>query len=172
MPVIAHEAEADLKTAADAYFMQAALELAQQAQDCSEVPVGAVVVRAGIIVGRGYNRPISAADPTAHAEIMAMRAAGSHLGNYRLLDCTLYVTLEPCTMCIGAIFHARIQRLVYAATDPKTGACGSVIDLPAETRLNHHLQVEAGIMATEAGMLLKQFFAQKRKASERNNHEN
>ena len=98
MPVIAHETEADLKTATDAYFMQAALELAQQAQDCGEVPVGAVVVQNGCIIGRGYNRPISAADPTAHAEIMAMRAAGSHLGNNRLLDSTLYVTLAPCVM--------------------------------------------------------------------------
>lgn len=161
-----------LETNPDHYFMQAALELAQKAQDCGEVPVGAVVVQNGLIIGHGYNRPISTADPAAHAEIMAMRAAGSHLGNYRLLGCTLYVTLEPCTMCIGAIFHARIQRLVYAAADPKTGACGSVIDLPAETRLNHHLQVEAGMMATEASILLKQFFAQRRKASERNNHEN
>jgi tRNA(adenine34) deaminase len=161
-----------LETNPDHYFMQAALELAQKAQDCGEVPVGAVVVQNGRIIGHGYNRPISTADPAAHAEIMAMRAAGSHLGNYRLLGCTLYVTLEPCTMCIGAIFHARIQRLVYAAADPKTGACGSVIDLPAETRLNHHLQVEAGMMATEASTLLKQFFAQRRKASERNNHEN
>jgi tRNA(adenine34) deaminase len=152
--------------------MQTALELAQQAQDQGEVPVGAVVARDGVIIGRGYNRPISAADPTAHAEIMALRAAGDHLGNYRLLDCTLYVTLEPCTMCIGAIFHARIQRLVFAATDPKTGACGSVIDLPAEVRLNHHLQVDSGILATEASALLKQFFAQRRKATERNNHEN
>lgn len=161
-----------LNTDTDYYFMQAALELAQQAQDRGEVPVGAVVVQHGIIIGRGYNRPISAADPTAHAEIMAMRDAGSHLANYRLLDCTLYVTLEPCAMCIGAIFHARIQRLVYAATDPKTGACGSVINLPAETRLNHHLQVTSGMMACEASMLLKQFFAQRRQTAERNKHEN
>jgi tRNA(adenine34) deaminase len=161
-----------LNTDTDYYFMQAALELAQQAQDRGEVPVGAVVVQHGIIIGRGYNRPISAADPTAHAEIMAMRDAGNQLSNYRLLDCTLYVTLEPCAMCIGAIFHARIQRLVYAATDPKTGACGSVINLPAETRLNHHLQVTSGMMACEASMLLKQFFAQRRQAAERNKHEN
>ena len=172
MPVIAHETEADLAARSDAHFMQTALELAQQAQDCGEVPVGAVVVRDGVIIGRGYNRPISAADPTAHAEIMALRAAGAHLSNYRLLDCTLYVTLEPCAMCIGAIFHARIQRLVYAATDPKTGACGSVIDLPAETRLNHHLQVTAGMMAPQASALLKHFFAQKRKATGRSHHEN
>lgn len=152
--------------------MQVALALAKQAQESGEVPVGAVVVRNGIIVGRGYNRPIAATDPSAHAEIMALRDAGSYLANYRLLDCTLYVTLEPCVMCVGAIFHARIRRLVYAATDPKTGACGSIVDLPAETRLNHHLQVDAGIMAPEAGVLLKQFFAQKRKTPEQGKHEN
>lgn len=161
-----------LKTDTDSQFMQIALELAQQAQAIGEVPVGAVVVQNGIIVGRGHNRPITAADPTAHAEIMAMRDAGSNLDNYRLQDCTLYVTLEPCAMCIGAIFHARIQRLVYAATDSKTGACGSVIDLPAETRLNHHLQVAAGILALEASALLKQFFAQRRKTGVRSNYEN
>lgn len=161
-----------LKTDTDNHFMQVALELAQQAQAAGEVPVGAVVVQNGIIVGRGHNRPITAADPTAHAEIMAMRDAGSNLVNYRLQDCTLYVTLEPCVMCIGAIFHARIHRLVYAATDPKTGACGSVIDLPAETRLNHHLQVAAGVLAPKASALLKQFFAQRRKTAGRSNHEN
>ncbi|MGZ0018632.1 tRNA adenosine(34) deaminase TadA [Nitrosomonas sp. wSCUT-2] len=155
----------------DIQFMQAALTLAQQAQGCGEVPVGAVVVQRGIIVGRGHNRPISAADPTAHAEIMALRDAGKHLRNYRLLDCTLYVTLEPCTMCIGAIFHARIQRLVFAAADPKTGACGSVIDLPMESRLNHHLQVTGGVLAPEASELLKQFFAQRRKSAEPCDHE-
>lgn len=157
-------------TEADTQFMQAALALAQQAQACGEVPVGAVVVQRGVIVGRGHNRPISAADPTAHAEIMALRDAGNHLRNYRLLDCTLYVTLEPCVMCIGAMFHARIQRLVFAANDPKTGACGSVIDLPMENRLNHHLQVTAGVLAPEAGSLLKQFFAQRRKSTGPCNH--
>ena len=161
-----------LKTDTDSHFMQVALELAQQAQAIGEVPVGAVVVQNGVIVGRGHNRPITSDVPTAHAEIMAMRDAGSNLVNYRLQDCTLYVTLEPCVMCIGAIFHARIQRLVYAAADPKTGACGSVIDLPAETRLNHHLQVAAGILAPEASALLKQFFAQRRKTSVRSNYEN
>ncbi len=152
--------------------MRMALELAHQAQGCGEVPVGAVVVRDGIIVGRGYNCSITATDPTAHAEVMAMRDAGNNLANYRLLDCTLYVTLEPCAMCIGAIFHARIKRLVYAAADPKTGACGSVIDLPSESRLNHHMQVTAGVMATEASLLLKQFFAQRRKVTGRSEHEN
>lgn len=161
-----------LKTDTDSQFMLVALELAQQAQAIGEVPVGAVVVQNRIIVGRGHNRPITSDDPSAHAEIMAMRDAGSNLVNYRLQDCTLYVTLEPCVMCIGAIFHARIHRLVYAAADPKTGACGSVIDLPAETRLNHHLQVAAGILAPEASALLKQFFAQRRKTAVRSNHEN
>ena len=172
IPILQREPLIAGTTERDQFFMQTALELAQQAQDQGEVPVGAVVVQNGRIIGHGYNRPISTADPAAHAEIMAMRAAGSHLGNYRLLDCTLYVTLEPCTMCIGAIFHARIQRLVFAATDPKTGACGSVIDLPAEVRLNHHLQVDSGILAAEASALLKQFFAQKRKATGQNRHEN
>lgn len=152
--------------------MQAALVLAKQAQEGGEVPVGAVVVRDGIIIGKGFNRPIAAADPSAHAEIMALRDAANYLANYRLPGCTLYVTLEPCVMCIGAIFHARIQRLVYAATDPKTGACGSVVDLPAQTSLNHHLQVDAGILATEGGALLKQFFAKKREISERGKYEN
>ena len=167
-----NETEALLSADNDINFMQVALELARQAQDNDEVPVGAVVVHNGIIIGRGYNCPITATDPTAHAEVMAMRDAGSNLANYRLLDCTLYVTLEPCAMCTGAIFHARIQRLVYAAADPKTGACGSVINLPSETRLNHHMQVTAGIMASEASLLLKQFFAQRRKVVGRYFHEN
>ncbi len=143
--------------------MRAALKLAQQAQAIGEVPVGAVVVKAGAIIGRGYNQSITTKDPTAHAEVMAMRDAAQNIGNYRLLDCTLYVTLEPCVMCIGALFHARIARLVYAATDPKTGVCGSVIDLPAETRLNHHMQVSGGVLAEEASTMLKQFFAARRK---------
>ncbi len=147
----------------DINFMRIALELAHQAQNNDEVPVGAIVVQNGIVVGRGYNCPITTADPTAHAEVMAMRDAGNNLANYRLLDCTLYATLEPCAMCVGAIFHARIKRLVYAATDPKTGACGSVINLPSEIRLNHHMQVTGGILAPESSALLKQFFAQRRK---------
>ncbi len=143
--------------------MCAGLELAQQAQAIGEVPVGAVVVKAGAIIGQGYNQSITTKDPTAHAEVMAMREAAQNIGNYRLLDCTLYVTLEPCVMCIGALFHARIARLVYAAADPKTGVCGSVIDLPAETRLNHHMQVSGGVLAEEASTMLKQFFAARRK---------
>ncbi len=144
-------------------FMRSALEQASYAQALGEVPVGAVVVQDDtLIIGRGYNRPITSNDPSAHAEIMAIRQAGQYQKNYRLISCTLYVTLEPCAMCIGAIFHARIERLVFAANDPKTGVCGSVIDLPAETRLNHHLQVNSGILSTEASTMLKQFFAQKR----------
>lgn len=149
----------------DTTFMHAALVLADQAQEAGEVPVGAVVVKNGIIIGRGYNRPISASDPTAHAEVMALRDAARHSGNYRLPGCTLYVTLEPCVMCVGAIFHARIARLVYGASDGKTGACGSVINLPAELRLNHHVQVIGNILAEEGGARLKQFFSERRKVA-------
>lgn len=149
----------------DAEFMRAALEQASKAQALGEVPVGAVVTQNNSIIGRGYNCPITTNDPTAHAEIMALRDTGQYLKNYRLLNCTLYVTLEPCVMCIGALFHARIERLVFAAHDPKTGVCGSVINLPAETRLNHHMEVDQGILAEEARMQLKQFFLHKRKNS-------
>jgi len=145
--------------------MRSALELADQAGEAGEVPVGAVVVKDGTIIGRGYNCPISAADPTAHAEVMALRDAAQHTRNYRLLGCTLYVTLEPCAMCVGAIFHARIARLVYGASDGKTGACGSIIDLPAELRLNHHVQVTGNVLAEEGGARLKQFFSQRRKSA-------
>jgi len=143
-------------------FMREALALARDAWSAGEVPVGAVVVRDGEIVGRGFNAPISRHDPSAHAEIMALRDAAERLGNYRLPGCSLYVTLEPCTMCMGAIFHARIARVVFGASDPKTGACGSIIDLPAETRLNHHAEVVGGILADECGGLLSGFFAQRR----------
>jgi len=149
----------------DIDFMRAALELADQAGGAGEVPVGAVIVKAGVIIGRGYNCPISSADPTAHAEVLALRDAARYLRNYRLIDCTLYVTLEPCAMCVGAIFHARIARLVYGAREPKTGVCGSVIDLPAELRLNHHMRVTGNVLAEEAGERLKQFFAKRRKAA-------
>ncbi len=147
----------------DIEFMRAALDLAAEAQEAGEVPVGAVVVRGDAVIGRGYNRPISAADPTAHAEVMALRDAAKYLGNYRLSGCMLYVTLEPCAMCIGAIFHARIARLVFGAAEPKTGVCGSVIDLSAELRLNHHTQVIGGVLAEEAESKLKHFFALRRK---------
>jgi tRNA(adenine34) deaminase len=146
----------------DMRFMREALALARDAWAAGEVPVGAVVVKDGEIVGRGFNAPISRHDPSAHAEIMALRDAAENLGNYRLVGCSLYVTLEPCIMCMGAIFHARVERVVYGASDPKTGACGSIIDLPAETRLNHHAEVVGGIMADECGGLLSGFFAQRR----------
>lgn len=145
--------------------MRSALELALQAQAAGEVPVGAVVVRDGEIIGRGYNRPISSRDPTAHAEIAALREAALNLGNYRLGGCDIYVTLEPCVMCAGAILHARIARLVYAARDPKTGACGSVANPFADARLNHHTSVAGGILAEEGGVLLQAFFATRRKSS-------
>ena len=127
------------------------------------MPVGAIVVKDGVIIGRGSNAPISQHDPSAHAEIQAMRAAAKTLGNYRLVDCTLYVTLEPCAMCAGAIQHARIARLVFGASDPKTGACGSVIDLMAEQKLNHHTEVSGGLLADECGAMLSRFFAGRRK---------
>lgn len=146
----------------DLAMMREALRLAAQAAAQGEVPVGAVVVKDGSIVGRGYNAPIASSDPTAHAEIGALREASKALKNYRLGGCTLYVTLEPCSMCAGAILHARIARLVYGAADPKTGACGSVVDLFAETRLNHHAEVTGGVLAAEAGKQLSAFFAARR----------
>ena len=148
--------------AGDIAFMREALALAAQAAAAGEVPVGAVVVKEGAVIGRGFNRPISGHDPTAHAEVMAMREAAAALGNYRLLGCSLYVTLEPCAMCVGAMLHARIARVVFGASDPKTGACGSVVDLPAEARLNHHGRFEGGLLAEECGAALKRFFAERR----------
>jgi tRNA(adenine34) deaminase len=149
----------------DEDFMRAALQLARQAQDQGEVPVGAVVVKDGKIIGQGFNSPISHNDPSAHAEMIALRSAGAALGNYRLIDCTLYVTIEPCAMCAGAIMHARVRRLVYGAADPKTGACGSVVNLFAEQKLNHHTTVEAGILSQESGNLISSFFSNKRAAA-------
>ena len=146
----------------DETWMQRALALAQRARDAGEVPVGAVVVLDGKLVGEGWNRPISGSDATSHAEIEAIRAACRELRNYRLSGTTLYVTLEPCAMCIGAMFHARITRVVFGAKDPKTGAAGSVIDLFAEKRLNHHASVEGGVLAQESGELLRAFFASRR----------
>ena len=166
-------------TDTDTDYMHAALMLARQAEAVGEVPVGALVVRDGEIIGRGYNAPISRHDPSAHAEMQALRAAAQHIGNYRLVGCTLYVTLEPCLMCAGAIMHARIARLVYGASDYKTGVCGSVmnifgeIDSPCIThhsplatrqlvRLNHHAEVSGGILAEECGLMLSNFFAMRR----------
>jgi tRNA(adenine34) deaminase len=144
-------------------FMQVALDLAKQAATAGEVPVGAIIVKDGEIIGRGSNAPISLSDPSAHAEIQAMRDAANTIGNYRLIDCTLYVTLEPCVMCTGAIQHARIAKLIYGANDPKTGACGSVINLMTESKLNHHTEVIGGLMAEECGSLLSKFFKERRK---------
>jgi tRNA(adenine34) deaminase len=142
--------------------MREALALARKAEAEGEVPVGAVVVCGGEIIGRGHNHPIGAHDPTAHAEVAALRDAAAQLGNYRLGGCTLYVTLEPCMMCVGAIFHARVARVVYGTPDPKTGACGSVVDLFAETRLNHHARVKGGVLGTECAETLRRFFAARR----------
>ncbi|HEY6241656.1 MAG TPA: tRNA adenosine(34) deaminase TadA [Burkholderiales bacterium] len=146
----------------DAARMRASLRLAVRAAERGEVPVGALVVKDGKVIGRGYNAPISSKDPSAHAEIQALRDASAALGNYRLEGCSLYVTLEPCAMCAGAIIHARIARLIYGASDPKTGACGSVVDLFSEKRLNHHTTVTGGVLAVEAGRLLSEFFAARR----------
>lgn len=166
----------------DADYMRAALELAGQAQDAGEVPVGAVVVKDGEIIGRGFNSPITRHDPSAHAEMMALRDAAQRLGNYRLVGCELFVTLEPCLMCAGAIMHARIKRLVYGASDFKTGVCGSVLDAfgeiaalnpthhsplatlqPEVVRLNHHAEVTGGVLAEECSLMLSNFFAMRRK---------
>jgi len=149
----------------DETFMREALSLALEAVAAGEVPVGAVVVKDGAVVGRGYNRPVSGRDPTAHAEVTCLRDAAERIGNYRLADCVIYVTLEPCAMCAGAIMNARVSRVVYGAADPKSGACGSVVDLFAEKRLNHHATVVGGVMAEEAAKLLRDFFSARRRAS-------
>jgi len=146
----------------DEEFMREALALAREAGSADEVPVGAVVVIGGEIVGRGFNQPIGRHDPTAHAEVMALRDAAARVGNYRLPGSTLYVTLEPCVMCSGAIMHARVGRVVFGATDPKTGAAGSVVDLFAEARLNHHADIVGGVLTEECGALLSGFFAARR----------
>lgn len=146
----------------DSEWMQEALTEARSAADAGEVPVGAIVLLNGEIVGRGQNRVLRDHDPTAHAEIVAMRAAAQRLSNYRLTGCEMYVTLEPCAMCAGAMIHARIQRLVYAAADSKAGAGGSVLDVLNHPRLNHRMLVSAGILGNESGELLRQFFRQRR----------
>ena len=142
--------------------MREALAQAALAAQAGEVPVGAVVVRDGAVIGRGFNRPITTADPTAHAEVIALREAAAALRNYRLPGCSLYVTLEPCAMCVGAMVHARLGRVVYGARDPKTGACGSIVDLPAIAHWNHHGLFEGGLLAGECGAVLKRFFADRR----------
>jgi len=143
--------------------MEQALTCAREAEANGEVPVGAVIVdAAGVPVAHAANAPIATHDPTAHAEILALRAAGRALGNYRLPGCVVYVTLEPCAMCVGALVHARVARIVYAAADPKTGACGSVLDLSSSPKLNHRIEVMGGVLADESAALLKQFFAARR----------
>ncbi len=146
----------------DIGFMQLALRQAQAAADAGEVPVGAVVVRAGQVIAYGHNAPLTRHDPTAHAEVNAMRAAAQALGNYRLDDCTLYVTLEPCAMCSGAALHARFKRVVFGATEPKTGAAGSVLNLFAHEQINHQTQVTGGVLADDCAQVLKRFFEQRR----------
>ncbi|MCM0044565.1 MAG: tRNA adenosine(34) deaminase TadA [Burkholderiaceae bacterium] len=147
----------------DEDFMRLALDAAAQAKAAGEVPVGAVIVKDGEVIATGFNQPIGSHDPTHHAEIAALRAAADALGNYRLPGCTLYVTLEPCAMCAGAMMHARLARVVYGAADPKTGACGSVVNLFAEERLNHHAALAGGVLADECGTMLSSFFAERRR---------
>ena len=151
--------------AADQHFMGLALDQARLAEAAGEVPVGAVVVRDGAVVGRGFNQPIGRNDPSAHAEMIALRAAAQHLGNYRLTGCSLYVTLEPCVMCSGAIFHSRITEVIYGTADPKTGAVESVTHLFDEHRLNHHASARGGVMSEACGLLLQSFFSHRRAAT-------
>lgn len=166
--LVLHETlTAGLKLSNELYMREALLE-ARRAWAEGEVPVGAVVVKDGVVIGRGYNQPIGRHDPTAHAEIMAMRAAAEALGNYRLPGCELYVTLEPCVMCSGAMMHARLSRIVYGATDPKTGACGSVVNVFESEQLNHHAEVEGGMLAEDCGQVLKDFFAERRAVRKNN----
>ena len=146
----------------DSKYMARALELAREAERAGEVPVGAVIVKDDAIVGEGSNRPISTNDPTAHAEIVAMRAAAQKLNTYRLLDTTLYVTLEPCPMCAGAMVHARVKRLVYAATDPRAGAAGTIFNIVQHPSLNHRIDCEAGLLGEECGAMLRAFFQGRR----------
>lgn len=149
-------------TSEDLHFMSRALELAREAEAAGEVPVGAVIVKDGSIIAEGWNRPISTHDPSAHAEMIAMRAAAVALQNYRLLDTTLYVTLEPCAMCAGAMVHARVKRLVFAATDPRAGAAGSVFNIVQHAALNHRMQVDEGVLRDECSAVLRGFFQRRR----------
>ena len=148
----------------DRIYMRQALDQAHNAWALGEVPVGAVLVKDGQVIATGFNQPIGTHDPTAHAEIMALRAAAELLGNYRLPGCELFVTLEPCAMCAGAMLHARLARVVYGASDPKTGSCGSIVNLFAHEKLNHQTLLQGGVMGDECGQLLREFFAERRQA--------
>ncbi len=162
----AHEmSEAGAAAQRDAHYMELALAQAELARARGEVPVGAVVVQGDAVIAVGFNQPIGLADPSAHAEMVALRAAAQALANYRLPGCEIFVTLEPCLMCAGAIMHARLARVVFGARDPKTGACGSVVDVFAETRLNHHASVTSAVMEEECGQALSTFFAERRRAA-------
>lgn len=152
-------------SAADEYAMRLALDQAHNALLVGEVPVGAVLMRQGQVIATGYNRPITTHDPTAHAEIVALRHAATLLGNYRLPECELYVTLEPCAMCAMAMMHARLKRVVFAAPDPKTGVAGSVLDLFAQAQLNHHTGIQGGLLGEASARLLREFFAERREAA-------
>jgi len=147
----------------DEFYMAKALHLAEQAGDAGEVPVGAVVVCGGEVIGEGYNQPISACDPTAHAEIVAMRNAASQINNYRLSDCDLYVTIEPCTMCVGAMVHGRIRRIVFGALEPRAGALNSQLQLMDQSHYNHSIEVRGGVLERQCSELISSFFRQKRK---------
>jgi len=159
------KADISSDSAKDLYWMQCAYKLALRAQDEGEVPVGAVLVKDNSLIGEGWNTPIKSNDPTAHAEIMALRSAAQTIQNYRLVDTVLYVTLEPCVMCAGAIVHARVHKVVYAACDPRTGAAGSVYSILDSTKSNHIVKVEHGVLEMESSTLLKQFFKNKRQKS-------
>ncbi len=148
----------------DAYWMEQALELAHRAEEANEVPVGAVLVKDNQLIAEGWNQPITSHDATSHAEIMAMRAAGKKLNNYRLIDTTMYVTLEPCSMCVGAMIHARVAKVVYAASEPRTGALGGAFNLLEANQHNHIFSVEAGVLAEESKTLLQNFFRARRKS--------
>ncbi len=162
MTLTSFDAAASLPDPVDLHFMTRALELARHAAAQGEVPVGAVLVRDGQVIGEGWNAPLGGHDPCAHAEILALRDAGQRERNYRLPDTTLYVTLEPCAMCAGALLWARVARVVWGAADPKSGAAGSVIDLFAEPRLNHHARSEGGLLAQVSADLLRAFFVERR----------
>ncbi|MBP9892817.1 MAG: tRNA adenosine(34) deaminase TadA [Planctomycetes bacterium] len=148
--------------------MRLALREAERAFEAEEVPVGAIVVHAGKVIGRGFNQREKLEDPTAHAEMLAITAAAQALGDWRLEDCTLYVTLEPCPMCAGAIVNARVKRVVFGASDPKAGACGTLMNVVQDSRLNHRVELVAGVLAEESGAILKQFFRTRRKAQSEN----